>query len=64
MVADTHSIRLGSTTETDETGRGGITPQKGSARAMTIKERLKVHAEIERENARKLREWKKGGKTA
>ena len=23
-----------------------------------LKERLKVHAEIERENARKLREWK------
>ena len=38
--------------------------KKGSARAMTIKERLKVHAEIERENARKLREWKKGRKTA
>ena len=32
---------------------------------MTIKERLKVHAEIERENARKLKEWKKkGGKAA
>ena len=32
---------------------------------MTIKERLKVHAEIERENARKLREWKqKGGNAA
>ena len=31
---------------------------------MTMKERLKVHAEIERENARKLREWKKGGKAA
>lgn len=29
---------------------------------MTMKERLKVHREIERENARKLREWKKGGK--
>ena len=25
---------------------------------MTPKERIKVHAEIERENARKLREWK------
>lgn len=32
---------------------------------MTMKERLKVHAEIVRENARKLREWKqKGGKAA
>ena len=29
--------------------------------AMTIKERLKVHAEIELENARKLREWKQKG---
>ena len=36
--------------------------KKGSARAMTIKERLKVHAEIERENARKLRDWKEGEK--
>jgi hypothetical protein len=25
---------------------------------MTPKERIKIHAEIERENARKLREWK------
>ena len=25
---------------------------------MTMKERLTVHAQIERENARKLREWK------
>ena len=32
--------------------------RKGGARAMTPKERLQVHAEIERENARKLREWK------
>ena len=32
---------------------------------MTQKERIKMHAEIERENARKLREWKqKGGKAA
>ena len=32
---------------------------------MTIKERIKVHVQIERENARKLREWKqKGGKAA
>ena len=35
---------------------------------MTQKERIKAHAEIERENARKLREWKeaqkKGGKAA
>ena len=39
---------------------------KGSARAMTMKERIKVHVQIERENARKLREWKqkKGGKAA
>ena len=39
--------------------------KKGRARAMTMKERIKVHREIERENARKLREWKqKGGKVA
>ena len=32
---------------------------------MTPKERLKVHVQIERENARKLREWmKNGGKAA
>lgn len=29
---------------------------------MTFKERLKIHIEIERENARKMEEWKKGGK--
>ena len=29
---------------------------------MTIKERLKVHAEIERENARKLKKWKENKK--
>lgn len=27
---------------------------------MTFKERLKIHVEIERENARKLKEWKEG----
>lgn len=32
---------------------------------MTTKERIKVHVQIERENRRKLREWKqKGGKVA
>lgn len=30
---------------------------------MTIKEKLKIHAEIERENARKLKEWKERRKT-
>ena len=25
---------------------------------MTLKERLKIHRQIERENARKLKEWK------
>lgn len=35
--------------------------RKDGARAMTPKERIKIHAEIVRENARKLREWKKGG---
>ena len=27
---------------------------------MTIKEKLKIHAEIEAENKRKLKEWKEG----
>ena len=34
---------------------------------MTMKERLKVHRDIERENRRKLKEWKdkqKGGRVA
>ena len=31
---------------------------------MNMKERLKIHREIIRENTRKLREWKKGGKAA
>lgn len=39
--------------------------RKDGARAMmTPKERIKVHSEIVRENARKLREWKKGGNAA
>ena len=31
---------------------------------MTMKEKLKIHAEIEAENQRKLAEFKKGGKAA
>lgn len=31
---------------------------------MTIKERIKVHVQIERENRRKLEKFKKGGKAA
>lgn len=31
---------------------------------MTIKERIRIHVQIERENRRKLEEWKKGGKAA
>ena len=31
---------------------------------MTMKEKIKIHAEIERENQRKLEEFKKGGKAA
>lgn len=27
---------------------------------MTMKEKLKIHAEIEAENRRKLKEWKEG----
>ena len=38
--------------------------RKDGARAMTPKERIRVHVQIERENARKLKEWKKGGKAA
>ena len=34
------------------------------SRAMTMKERLKVHAEIVRENARKLKAWKERGRAA
>lgn len=30
------------------------------ARAMSIKEKLKVHAEIERQNREKLEAWKRG----
>ena len=33
-------------------------------RAMTIKERLKIHREIEAENKRKTEEFRKGGKAA
>lgn len=39
--------------------------RKDGARAMiTPKERIRIHVQIERENARKLREWKKGGQAA
>lgn len=31
---------------------------------MTIKERIRIHVEIEKENKRKLEEFKKGGKAA
>lgn len=31
---------------------------------MTPKQKLEMHKKIVRENARKLREWKKGGKGA
>ncbi len=31
---------------------------------MTIKEKLAIHKQIVRENERKLKEWKKGGKAA
>lgn len=32
---------------------------------MTMKEKLKIHRQIEKENRRKLKEWKrKGGKAA
>jgi hypothetical protein len=31
---------------------------------MTMKERIKVHVQIERENRRKVEKWKKGGNAA
>ena len=36
------------------------TAEKVRANTMTMKEKLKIHDEIERENARKLKEWKEG----
>ena len=38
--------------------------EKGRANTMTMKERIKVHVQIERENRRKLEEFKKGGNAA
>jgi hypothetical protein len=32
--------------------------KKGRCKGMSIKDRLKIHRQIVRENARKLREWK------
>ena len=52
-----------------DTGRRGLhrrprsrcqTAEKVRANTMTMKEKLKIHAEIERESARKLKEWKEG----
>ena len=31
---------------------------------MTMKEKIRIHVQIELENRRKLTEWKKGGKAA
>ena len=38
--------------------------EKGRADTMTMKEKLKVHAEIERKNRENLKTWKEGGKAA
>ena len=68
-------VMAGSTSSMfDADNRGRTTPpdanakrwRKDGARAMTPKERIKVHVQIERENARKLREWKRkeGGSAA
>jgi hypothetical protein len=38
--------------------------EKARANAMTIMEKIRVHIQIERENRRKLEEFKKGGKAA
>lgn len=35
-----------------------IAEERKGARAMTQKERVRVHVQIERENKRKLKEWK------
>lgn len=40
------------------------TAEKVRANTMTMKEKLKIHREIERENKRKLTEWKKKGDRA
>jgi hypothetical protein len=34
--------------------------ERKGARAMTMKERLEIHRQIEAENERKLKEWKEG----
>lgn len=31
---------------------------------MTMKEKIRIHIQIEAENRKKLEEWKKGGKAA
>lgn len=31
---------------------------------MTMKEKIKIHVQIERDNRRKAEEWKKGGNAA
>ena len=56
---------------TQTTGDGNPAPwglrqvqKKGSARAMTQKERLKVHAEIERTNRAKFEVWRQSMKKA
>ena len=38
--------------------------EKVRANHMTMKEKIRIHAEIERENKRKLDEFKRGGKAA
>lgn len=36
--------------------------KEGARAMMTPKERMEMHKQIERENARKLKEWKEGGR--
>ena len=64
MNPQKNKLPNGTQNNSDGTGRGGITPQKGrTAMAMTMKQKLEMHKKIVQSNARKLREWKqKGGK--
>jgi hypothetical protein len=40
----------------------GLEPQKGRANNMTMKEKLRIHQQIEQENKAKLKEWKEARK--
>ena len=44
---------------TTDRGAGARTGER-EGKHMTMKEKIRIHAEIERENKRKLKEWKEG----